>query len=316
MTTLVRKFKKAIVTGGAGFIGSHLTELLLSKKIKVIVIDNFSTGKKINLDHIKTKFDLINENTISKNIEYLFKDVDVVFDLASTVGVKLAIAKPLQVLDQNIQSVRHVLELCKKNNVFHVYVSSSEVYGNSVKMPVKESDELIPISPYGLTKIVGETYCDAFYKKYRTPSVKVRFFNVYGSRQDHFGFSWALPSFMVKCAQGKPVVIHGNGKQTRDFTYISDSVNGMYLAAIQGKTNEAYNIGTGIETSINDLVKLVMKEFGTNKVKYSRDRKFQISRRCAEISKAKSHLGFKPTVKLKEGIEKTAKFYRKLYNKR
>ena len=166
---MIRKFRHAIVTGGAGFIGSHLSKYLISKGIKVTVIDNFSTGSESNLKSIRTKITLVNCDISDNSIDDYFQNVDVVFNCAAIVGVKLATSKPLEVLDQNISNVRKILDLCRKNNALHIFISSSEVYGNSLDMPVSENSVLVPVSPYGLSKIVGETYCSSFKRKYTMP---------------------------------------------------------------------------------------------------------------------------------------------------
>ena len=195
---MVRKFRHAIVTGGAGFIGSHLCKYLISQGIKVTVIDNFSTGNENNLKSIRSKITLINADICDVSIDDYFKNIDVVFNCAAMVGVKLATSKPLEVLDQNISNVRKILDLCRKNNALHVFISSSEVYGNSLDMPVSENSILVPVSPYGVSKIVGETYCSSFKRKYGINSIIIRLFNVYGPGQDTNGLSWVLPSFIIK----------------------------------------------------------------------------------------------------------------------
>lgn len=311
---MIRKFKKAIVTGGAGFIGSHISKYLVSKGVDVIIIDNFSTGNKSNLSSILSKITLVKTNVLDNSIDEYFEGVDVIFNCAAVVGVKLASSKPLEVLDQNIGGLRKILNLCRKNNALHIFISSSEVYGNSLDMPVAENSPLIPISPYGVSKIVGETYCFAFKRKYGVNSIIVRLFNVYGPDQDIKGLSWVLPSFIIKLLQKKDIIIHGSGNQTRDFSFIDDTIKGIFLAATKGSFGEAYNIGTGVETSIKDLAYLVTKimKKSNSKLHFTRDRTFQISRRCANISKAKNELGYTPFTSLSEGISKTVSYFKKL----
>lgn len=311
---MIRKFKKAIVTGGAGFIGSHISKYLVSKGVDVIIIDNFSTGNKSNLSSILSKITLVKTNVLDNSIDEYFEGVDVIFNCAAVVGVKLATSKPLEVLDQNIGGLRKILNLCRKNNALHIFISSSEVYGNSLDMPVAENSPLIPISPYGVSKIVGETYCFAFKRKYGVNSIIVRLFNVYGPDQDIKGLSWVLPSFIIKLLQKKDIIIHGSGNQTRDFSFIDDTIKGIFLAATKGSFGEAYNIGTGVETSIKDLAYLVTKimKKSNSKLHFTRDRTFQISRRCANISKAKNELGYTPLTSLSEGISKTVSYFKKL----
>ena len=308
---MVRKFKKALVTGGAGFIGSHLSRLLISKGIKVTVIDNYTLGKNSNLKEIEKKIKIIEASILDNSIEKYFNDVDVVFHAAALVGVNMVSKEPVKVLDQNISGTKNILNICRKKNILHIFISSSEVYGNTVKMPVSENDTTSPVSPYGLSKIVGETYCHSFKKKYKTNSIIVRLFNVYGPRQDPTGYSWAVPSFIARTKRNKPCVVHGSGAQTRDFTFISDTIQGIYLAAIKGRYDEVYNIGTGIETSIKDVALIMLKKMNrsSKNIQYTRDRNFQITRRCANPSKAKKELGFKSKVKLSDGLDKTIQYF-------
>ena len=313
---MARKFRHAIVTGGAGFIGSHISKYLISQGIKVTVIDNFSTGNENNLKSIRSKITLINANICDDSINDYFKNIDVVFNCAAMVGVKLATSKPLEVLDQNISNVRKILDLCRKNNALHVFISSSEVYGNSLNMPVSENSILVPVSPYGVSKIVGETYCSSFKRKYGIDSIIIRLFNVYGPGQDTSGLSWVLPSFIIKLLKNQKITIHGTGEHTRDFTFIDDAVKGIFLASVKGTFGDAYNIGTGVETSISDLGKLVIKKMNlsNNKLQFTRNRSFQIYRRVADIHKAKNDLGFTSSVSLSVGISKTISFFKRTVN--
>ena len=307
-----RKFTNAIVTGGGGFIGSHLAKYLVSKGIKVTVIDNFSTGNVLNLKSIRSKITLVDSDISSSSIGEYFENSDVVFNCAAMVGVKLATSKPLEVLDQNISNVRNVLNLCRKNHTLHIFISSSEVYGNSLEMPVSENLPLVPVSPYGVSKIVGETYCSSFQSKFGINSIIVRLFNVYGPGQDTNGLSWVLPSFIIRLLENKKIIIHGSGNHTRDFTFINDAINGIFLASTKGKFGDTYNIGTGIETSIVDLGNLVSKKmnYSKNKLQFTKNRTFQIYRRCANISKAKNDLGYIPSTSLSSGITKTISYFR------
>jgi len=252
-------FNKAVVTGGAGFIGSHLTNYLLEKDIEVTVLDNFWSSSKSNL--IRPHKNLrIQEADLcdQKQIEPFIKQADIVFDLAAIVGVEVATSLPVEVLNTNIASIKNVIESSLDSNVKKiVYASSSEVYGNGTRSAVTEDLPLTPISPYGVSKIVGEIYLRAYWEKCGLQSSIVRYFNVYGPRQSITPLSFVVPSFIYKALHHEPIKIYGSGQQTRDFTYISDSVEGTYLVAERGKGEATpYNICTNVETSLVELAKL------------------------------------------------------------
>lgn len=308
-----------MVTGGAGFIGSHLVDALLEKGFDVKIIDNFSTGSEENIRQFAfhervqvIKADLQDYDAIKQ----CFKDVDTVFHLAAVVGVKLATANPLRVLNHNISGIKNVLKASVDGGVAKViFASSSEVYGDTDVVPMDEGIPLQPISPYGVSKIVGETYCKAYLKEYGLKSLIVRYFNVYGPRQCFKQRSWVMPTFSVNALEGKPLPIHGSGLQTRDFTYISDAVEGTVLVALKGNaTCDVYNIGTGTETSIIDLAREIIKmSRSESRIVFTKPRSFEIRRRCADLSKI-SRLGYNPKVSLNKGLKNTLTSFRDYLN--
>jgi UDP-glucose 4-epimerase len=309
-------FNTAVVTGGAGFIGSHLTDYLLEKNIEVTVLDNLSNGSKSNLDKSNTNLRIVKVDVCDqKQIEPFIRQADIVFDLAAIVGVELATSHPVEVLNTNIESIKSILGASLDSNVRKiVFASSSEVYGNSMTSPLTEDLPLSPISHYGISKIVGESYLKAFWEKYGLESSIIRYFNVYGPRQSTTPLSYVVPSFIYQALHQEPLKIYGSGKQTRDYTYISDAVEGTYLVAERGKGQAtSYNISTNIETSLIDLAKFICDTIG-NKCNISNvgERKFDISRRCGDFSKAQKEVGYLPKIELKEGLRRTVEYYRNL----
>jgi UDP-glucose 4-epimerase len=309
-------FDRAVVTGGAGFIGSHLTDYLIEKNIEVTVLDNLSNGSKSNLDRSDTNLRIVKVDVCDqKQIEPFIRQADIVFDMAAIVGVELATRLPVEVLNTNIESIKSILGASLNSNVKKiVFASSSEVYGNSMTSPLKEDLPLSPISHYGISKIVGESYLDAFWEKYGLDSSIIRYFNVYGPRQSTTPLSYVVPSFIYQALHQEPLKIYGSGKQTRDYTYISDAVEGTYLVAERGKGQATpYNISTNIETSLTDLAKLVCDTLGIEcNISSVGKRKFDISSRCGDFSKAKKEVGYLPKIELKEGLRRTVEYYRNL----
>ena len=313
--------KRVVVTGGAGFIGSHLVEKLLELGASVVVIDNMLCGNKIA--HLKGKRDL----TIHKldvvdyaSIAPLFKNADFVFHLAAVVGVEETQMDPLHVLDVEIIGTANVIKLAALNKAQKfVFASSSEVYGDS-KKPMVEKGPLSPRSTYALTKLVGEHYCRAYYQKSGLKHTVLRYFNCYGPGQDE---RFVLARFVDRAKRGQYLPVYGDGNQTRDFTYVEDAVQMSLLAAASPKdVNQEFNIGTNRTVSINMLADMVLKALKvTGKVKIKhvaydklRSRKIEIFNRLANIDKAVRLLGYEPATSLESGIKKYISWYDK--NKR
>ncbi|SRR5215204_388485 len=309
-------FDRAVVAGGAGFIGSHLTDYLLDKNIEVTVLDNLSTGSKSNLGNSHTNLRIVKVDVCDqKQIEPFIRQADIVFDLAACVGVEITTRLPVEVLNNNIESTKSIIGASLDSNVKKiVFASSSEVYGDSMISPLTEYLPLSPISHYAVSKIVGESYLKAFWEKYRLESSIIRYFNVYGPRQGIIPLSYVVPSFIYHALHQEPLKIYGSGKQTRDYIYISDAVEGTYLVAESGKGQATpYNISTNIETSLMDLAKFVCNTIGNEcKISNIEKRKFDISRRCGDFSKAQREVGYLPKIQLKEGLRRTVEYYRNL----
>jgi UDP-glucose 4-epimerase len=300
---MANKKRKYLVVGGAGFIGSHLVDKLIQLKHQVIVLDNLSTGKKENINP-RAKFVKADIRKL-KQITPFFKNIDGVFLLAALPRVQYSIDQPTKTNKNNIDGILNVLVASQQTKTKRiVYSSSSSIYGEPKKLPLKESFPPNPLSPYGLQKYVGEEYCRLFSLLYGLETVSLRYFNVYGPRMDDQGaYATVMSVFLRQLAKNQPLTITGDGTQTRDFTHISDVVKANLLAMESKKVGrgEAINIGGGKNYSINEIAKMF-----SNKVKYIAPR-VEPHDTLADISLAKKLLGWQPKIKLEEGIRKLLK---------
>ncbi len=298
-----------LVTGGAGFIGSHLIDRLMRDGYEVVVLDNFSSGKVENVQrHLgRQNFQLVRGDVRNlKDVRKAVRDVDVVFHLAAVVNVPLSIENPLLVNDVNITGTLNLLEASLKENVrLFVFISTCAIYGKSHYLPIKEEHPIMPLSPYGISKFTAEYYCKIFYKIHGLKTAYLRFFNVYGPRQSEGPYSGVITQFISRLRQRKPPIIYGDGEQTRDFICIKDAVEACLLVlGCQYCAGEAINIGTGKPTTINDLAKVLMHMFGETNTEpeYAPARAGDIRHSHADIAKAEKILGFTPRVRLEDGI--------------
>ena len=302
---------KALVTGGAGFIGSHLVDKLMEKGFEVVVLDNFSTGNLENLrSHLgKENFCIIRGDVRNKaDVKKAAKDVDYIFHLAAIISVELSIKNPSLVNEVNVYGTLNILEESLKLNLKRfVYLSSCAVYGNPVYLPIDEEHPTKPLSPYGVSKLTAEHYCRIFYEIYGVQTVCLRLFNVYGPRQSSGPYSGVITKFVGCLKRRKPLVIFGDGEQTRDFIYVDDVIDAILSASESKKcSGEIINIGSGKETSINELAKILVEIFGYKEVKpkYANAKPGDIRRSCANLTKAKKLLNFKPKISLEEGLRR------------
>jgi UDP-glucose 4-epimerase len=301
----VIKIKKAIVTGGAGFIGSHITERLLKDGAKVIVIDDLSEGKWENIPPHKNLIKY--EGSIcEKNIGRLFKGADVVFHLAALPRVQRSIKFPRETHEVNVTGTLNVLLAARDNKVPRfIFSSSSSVYGNQDKIPFTEDMTPNPISPYGLHKWIDEEYCILFSKLWGLGTVSLRYFNVYGLRMyPHGAYANLFPKFIELMRAGKTPVINGDGEQTRDFTFISDVVEANMLAAKSKISGEVMNIGSGKNISVNEAMRLLNKAMHKNIKPIHGPPVIEPKATLADRSKAKKLLGWEPKIDLEDGIKK------------
>lgn len=312
-----------LVTGGAGFIGSHLTEAILRKGNKVVIIDNFNNFydpaiKRGNIEEIKKT--MKNENIAEENLvlcegdfrdkEYLAKvfenNIDIVVHLAGMAGVRPSIEQPELYYDVNITGTLNILEECRKNNVKKVvFASSSSVYGNNEKVPFAETDRVDnPISPYAATKKSGELLCHTYYHLFDISFACLRFFTVYGPRQRP---DLAIHKFTKLIKEGKSIPFFGDGSTSRDYTYVSDIVDGV-MATIDwidkdGKKFDIFNLGGDKTVSLNEMVATIEDKLGKKAVLNKLPMQpGDVNRTCADVSHSRKVLGYAPKVKFADGI--------------
>jgi UDP-glucose 4-epimerase len=311
--------KRVLVTGGAGFIGSELVRQLVAQpENEVIVVDNLVNGKRENVNHLLNDRCRLVEADIRDHAQMsdLLRGVNLVFHLAC-LGVRHSIHSPWENHDVNASSTLQLLTQARSLGVDRfVYVSSSEVYGTARWVPMSEDHPTFPMTVYGSSKLAGECYTRAFYETYGYPTVVVRPFNTYGPRCHHEGDSGeVIPKFLLRCMAGQPLIIFGDGSQTRDFTYVSDTANGILMAgssdAVIGKT---INLGSGQELTIADLATKVASLLGESPphIQYDAPRPGDVLRLFADTRQAQDLLGFQPTVTLAEGLQALRSWYESL----
>ncbi len=297
------KTSKSIITGGAGFIGSNLADHLIRIGHKVIVLDNFVSGKKSNLDHHK-KNDLriINiDISKSKKLDKYFKGADYVFHLAALAQIIPSIKNPEKYFKNNVLGTLNVVKAAKKVKIKKlIYAASSSCYGTPKKIPTSEKDKIDLKHPYAATKFIGETIVMKYASMFKMPNISFRFFNVYGPRLTISGqYSAVIGNFLSQKKNKKPLTIVGNGRQTRDFIHVDDLVD-AFLKAIKSKSfNKIYNLGSGKKTSINAIAKI----FGGKK-KFIPIRPGEPKNSLANISKIKKDIKWRPKISIEQGLKK------------
>ena len=309
--------KKYLVTGGAGFIGSNIVRAILEKGDFVRIIDNFSTGRKENIEEFKgnSNFELL-EGDIT-NLDFAKQSVDgidFVLHQAAIPSVQRSVGDPLKSNNANINGTLNMLLASKDAKVKRfVYAASSSVYGENLQLPKIENMAVMPISPYALQKYTGERYCQIFWKLYGLPTICLRYFNVFGPNQDpNSQYSAVIPKFIKSLLKGEKPVIYGAGEQSRDFTFIDNVVNINLLSANSEKGfGEVFNVACNEETSLNQLLKMLNDILKINiDAEYKDVRVGDVLHSKADISKATEILGYMPKVKIKEGLEKTVDWYK------
>jgi UDP-glucose 4-epimerase len=307
--------KRVLVTGGAGFIGSELVHQLAAGGAVITVVDNLVNGRRENLEGAPR--DLVRlvvaDIRDGERMSELMGEVDIVFHLAC-LGVRHSIHSPHENHEVNATATLQLLSLAKEKGVERfVYVSSSEVYGTALRVPMTEEHPTFPMTVYGASKLAGECYARAFYRAYSYPTVVVRPFNTYGPRSHHEGDSGeVIPKFMLRCETGRPMVIFGDGTQTRDFTYVADTARGILQVGFADEAvGETLNIGSGYEITINELAREIASVLGypDAPVTHEAPRPGDTLRLYADITRARQLLGFEPEVSLRDGLTRLREWY-------
>ncbi|MEW6774952.1 MAG: SDR family oxidoreductase [Bdellovibrionota bacterium] len=310
-----------LVTGGAGFIGSHLVEFLLEKGADVRVLDNLSTGKKENLSHLLSNPRLelrVGDINVAADLDPAAKGCDAIFHLAALGSVARSVDDPLLTNKTNVEGSLAVFECARRLGIKRIVMAgSSSVYGDSPALPKKEDMRVEPVSPYGASKAAMELYAKAYADCYGLETVVLRYFNVYGPRQDPKSlYAAVVPAFVSAVLSGQTSQIHGDGEQSRDFTYAGDVARANFLAATlpAGKVKgEVFNIGGGERISVNQLFDKIAKAAGVSSPKTERGpaRPGDVRHTLADISRAREKLGWRPEVSLDQGLSRTVESFRR-----
>lgn len=302
---------KVLVTGGAGFIGSHLVDRLILEGHDAVVVDNLVTGKRRNINRAATFYKM---DVQSWRLERAFRNErpNVVMHLAAQMDVRKSVEDPMFDAQVNVLGTLNVLQQAVKHGVRKVIFSSSggAIYGEQETYPAPETHVLKPLSPYGLSKLCGEQYLSYFQRVSGLQAVSLRYANVYGPRQDPEGEAGVVAIFIQKMLNNEQAVINGNGRQTRDFVFVDDVVEAN-LAMMGQETQGTYNVGTGVETSINDLFRILVQHTGsTCKEMHGPAKKGEQARSVIDCTKLRHEVSWEPKADLSEGLKKTVEYFR------
>jgi nucleoside-diphosphate-sugar epimerase len=305
---------KVLVTGGAGFIGGHLVDALLAQNAEVRVIDNLSTGKRENIDRVKNRVDFIEGDICDADtIARAMTGVELVFHEAAIPSVSRSVADPVASNRANVGGTVAVLNAARLAGVRKlVYAASSSAYGDTPTLPKVETMTPRPMSPYAISKLAGEQYVSVFGKLYGFETVSLRYFNVFGPRQDPKSeYAAVIPRFVTTILAGNRPIIFGDGEQTRDFCFIENTVSANLLAAKATTRGEVVNVACGARVSLNALIALINEELGTDvKPEYQQGRAGDVRDSLADISAAKALLGYEVLYDLRAGLKKAIDWYR------
>ncbi|NCQ17911.1 MAG: dTDP-glucose 4,6-dehydratase [Ignavibacteria bacterium CG_4_8_14_3_um_filter_37_9] len=309
---------KVVITGGAGFIGSHIVEYWVSKEVEVHVIDNLRSGNIKNIESFKNVH--FHEVSITDRdaVFDILENVTYIHHLAAMISVPESIQKPLECVNINIYGLLNVLDAAVKHEAKKIiHSSSAAVYGENPESPKEISMAPKPKSPYGITKLDGEYYLQVYEENYNLKGTALRYFNVFGPRQDPKSqYAAAIPIFISKALKDEPFIIYGDGEQTRDFVYVKDVVQANILAITNEKESGVFNVGRGDAISINQIAKLIISETKSNsKIIYEKARPGDIKHSLASIKLSELHLNYLPKYNLVDGLKDTIKYFVEVFTK-
>jgi len=305
-----------LITGGAGFIGSHLADRLVSLGAKVRILDDFSTGKIGNIAHLIGHVELIKGSiTDARVIKKAVQGVDIVFHQGALPSVARSVKDPLTTHRVNATGTLLLLLGAYRAKVKRfVFASSSSVYGDTPTLPKREDMPPSPQSPYALSKLFGEHICRLFWQLYGLETVSLRYFNIFGPRQDPTSqYAAVIPRFITAILRGERPTIYGDGEQTRDFTFIDNCIHANLLAATaEGVAGEVFNVGAGKQTSVNELFRIICQIIGKSGIEpiYTSPRPGDVRHSLADITKAREKLGYAPLIPLEEGLKRTIAWFK------
>jgi nucleoside-diphosphate-sugar epimerase len=304
-----------LVTGGAGFIGSHIVKRLVDAGAFVRVVDNLSTGRFDRLENVRDSIEFVKGDLADERVsDSVVTDIDYVLHQAAVPSVQRSVIDPLGTNRANVTATLNLLESCRKERVCRVvYAASSSAYGDTEVLPKAEGMPAKPLSPYALQKLVGERYCKLYYDLYGLETVSLRYFNVFGPNQDpHSEYSAVIPKFITRLLAKEPLTVYGDGEQSRDFTYIENVVEANLLAVrAVGASGNVCNIGCGERISLNSLIRLMEEITGVRAdVNYAHAKLGDVRHSLADISLARSLVAYEPKVMVKEGLTRTVQAFR------
>ncbi len=306
---------KIVITGGAGFIGSHIAEYWSNENADVHIIDSLRSGFEKNINNFQNVTFHKGSITNKELVFEILKDADYVFNLAALVSVPESLEKPDECIDINVKGLLNVLDAAKEYKVKKVvHSSSAAIYGDDPRLPKNISMRPKPQTPYGITKLDGEYYLQMYYEQYGLPTTSLRYFNVFGPRQDPKSqYAAAIPIFVFKALKNEPITIYGDGEQTRDFVYVKDVVQANVLAATNENVIGVFNVANENAITINELAKLIIKTTNSkSKIIYEDERPGDIKHSLASIKETREELKFKPSYDLISSLETTIKYFENL----